>query len=91
LGLIDRLRRVARESKEHMVAIPQKDGTVARFPQSALKEAFLCNLERARGGEHIPPEHPLTTAIRDSTDPKWQNTFFSPVEVSDELPQDLSE
>jgi hypothetical protein len=91
LGLRDRLRKTERESKVHMVAISQKDGTVARFPQSALKEAFLCNLERARGGEHIPPEHPLTTAIKNSPDPKWQGTFFSSPEVSDELPQELFE
>ena len=32
MGLRDRLRRLEREAEEEMFVIPQKDGTVARFP-----------------------------------------------------------
>jgi hypothetical protein len=35
LGLRDRLGRLEREADGNMVFVPQKDGTVKRFPQSA--------------------------------------------------------
>jgi len=63
----------------------------AKFPQSALTEAFLTNVKRVRGGEEVPAEHPLTRAIRNSPDSRWQGTFYAPVAVPEEPVPDLSE
>jgi len=41
MGLRGRLKRLERDARKEMVEIPQRDGTVKRFPQSALMEAFL--------------------------------------------------
>jgi hypothetical protein len=40
VSLESRLRRLEREAQEEMIEIPQRDGTVARFPQSVAAEAF---------------------------------------------------
>jgi hypothetical protein len=51
-------------TRVHTVEIRQEDGTVARFLQSALKEAFAANVRRIRGGEDVPAEYPLTAAAQ---------------------------
>ena len=58
------IRRLEREAEEEMVAIPQPDGTVKRFPQSDLMEAFLSSVDRATGKD--VPYHPLSVAARKS-------------------------
>jgi hypothetical protein len=40
VGLRGRLKRLERAARGEMIEIPQKDGTVARFPQSSAVEAF---------------------------------------------------
>jgi hypothetical protein len=75
MGIGDRVRKLERVSKKDAVHIPQEDGTVKSFPQSALKAAFLTEVDRMRG-EDIP-RHPLTEAVSTSSDPSWSNSFFS--------------
>jgi hypothetical protein len=69
VGLRGRLRRLEREAEGEMVFVPQEDGAVKRFPQSALQEAFVTNMRRLRG-EEVPP-HPLGVAAAGSPDPGW--------------------
>jgi hypothetical protein len=60
-----------------MIAIPQLDGTVKRFPQSAAKEAFFNLIDRMGGGDEAPPEHPLIAAARNSSEPQWSRSFYA--------------
>ncbi len=88
-----RLTRLERDARKEMIEIPQRDGTVKRFPQSAGMEAFMNLMDRLGAGEEAPPEHPLIAAARNSTDPKWSQSFFA-VDDPDEWVQpvpDLSE
>ena len=77
MGLLDRLRRLEREAEEEMIVIPQKDGTVKRFPQSAGIDAFTNLFDRLGAGEDAPPEHPLIEAARNSSEPEWAKSFFA--------------
>ncbi len=90
MALKDRLRRLERHAGGGMVAIPQRDGTPARFPATALQDAFLVNMQRLRG-EDVPP-HPLGVAAAQSPDPEWSRSMFSAdwVEIVTP-PEDLSE
>jgi len=75
MGIGDRVRKLERVSKRDAVYIPQEDGTVKSFPETALKAAFLTEVDRIRGED--VPEHPLTTAADNSSDPNWSNSFFA--------------
>jgi hypothetical protein len=77
VGIRDRVRKLERVSKRDAVHIPQEDGTVNGFPQSALKAAFLTEVDRIRGED--VPEHPLTAAVVTSTGQSWKNSLFSPM------------
>ena len=90
MALKDRLRRLERDAGGGMVSIPQRDGTVKRFPQSALQDSFLANMGRLRGRD-VPP-HPLGVAAAASPDPEWSRSMFSAgwVEIVSP-PEDLSE
>ena len=93
MGLRDKLNRLEREARGEMIEIPQKDRTVARFPASALKDAYLNLMERLGAGEDAPPEHPLLVAVRNTSDPEWQQSGFmceDPDEHTKPIP-DLSE
>ena len=79
MGFRDALRRLERRAEEDMILIPQQDGTVARFPESALQEAFLCAMTRLRGGPDVPPRHPLLEAARNSSDLRWRERYFSDI------------
>jgi hypothetical protein len=81
MGIGDRLRKLERVSKRDAVHIPQEDGTVKSFPQSALQKAFLTEVARMRGED--VPEHPLTKAVRTSSDPNWSNSFFAGMTTAD--------
>ena len=95
------IRRLERASRGEMISIKQLDGSVKRFPQSALAEAFVNNCERLCG-EDIPP-HPLSVAATNSSDPRWRESLaystqyiigpdgieYDPVEHGP--PEDLSE
>src|SRR5215218_4757854 len=74
---------LAAREQEELVVVPQRYGPPARFPTSALKEAYLNLMERMGAAEDAPPEHPLLKAVRNSPDPKWQNSFYF-VEDADE-------
>jgi hypothetical protein len=77
MGLRDKLRRLERASHEEMIEIPQQDGTVARFPRSAGMEAYMNFMDRLGAGEEAPPEHPLIAAARNSSEPKWSESFYA--------------
>ena len=77
MGIGDRLNKLERVAKKDAVHIPQEDGTVKSFPQSALQGAFLNEVRRLRGG--ADPDHPLTKAVSTSSDPNWSGTVFSPM------------
>jgi hypothetical protein len=97
VGIGDRVGKLERVSKRDAVHIPQEDATVKSFPQSALQGAFLNETARMRGED--VPEHPLTTAAANSSDPNWSNSFFSPImgvdrkgnEIDPKDVEDLSE
>ena len=75
LALRDQLRRLQKRVGGGTVAIPQRDGTVARFPEVALQDAFLVNMKRLRG-ENVPP-HPLGLAAAASPDREWARSMYS--------------
>jgi hypothetical protein len=72
-----RLRRLEEEAEAEMLVIPQRDGTVVRFSAHEGMEAYMNLMERLGAGEDAPPEHPLIAAVRNSRDPKWQNSFWA--------------
>ena len=83
------LKNLERQTRGETIAIVQKDGTTARFPTSALKDAFLINVDRICG-EDVEP-HPLSVAIRNAAHREpWHDSFFDMVEVSENV-EDLSE
>ena len=88
MGLRDKLRRLERLSKGEMVVIPAADGTVKRFPKSELLPAFLSGLPTT--GRDVP-EHPLCVAARNSSDPKWRESFYAGSEDTLDRVEDLSE
>jgi hypothetical protein len=91
VGLRGRLRRLERLSEGPVVVIPQPDGTVARFPESELAPAFLNAVARAtRPPWEQPPEHPLVTAARASTNTRWRGSVVDLEPAEGEVP-DLSE
>jgi hypothetical protein len=77
LGLRGRVKRLQRLLTGEYVTIPQKDGSVKRFPESALADAFSNSMERLGAGEDAPPEHPLLEAARNSIDPKWSESVYA--------------
>jgi hypothetical protein len=88
-----RLRRLERASEQDMISIPQQDGTTAKFPRSAYREAFVCALDRIGAGEDAPPRHPLLEAARNSSDPRWRESYFSDIDFEGSTApiEDLSE
>jgi hypothetical protein len=73
----NRVKRLERAVEEEVISIPQKDGTVRRFPQSVGLEAFTNLMDRLGAGEEAPPEHPMIEASRNSSDPKWAESFYA--------------
>ena len=86
-----RLRRLERLAEGNVVSIPQPGGTVMRFPEGALKDAYLNLMSRMSAGEAAPPEHPLLEAARDSADPKWSGSIFATDGDATAPVEDLSE
>ncbi len=89
MGLRDELHRLRREAEGGLISIPQRDGTVRRFPESDLAAAFLNALDRERGED--VPEHPLSSAARNSPDPQWRDSVLVGPEEVPAPPEDLSE
>jgi hypothetical protein len=81
MGLRGRLRKLERDAEEEMIVIPQRDGTVKRFPSSAGMDAYMNLMDRMGAGEDAPPEHPLIEAARNSSERKWSQSFYA---VNDE-------
>jgi hypothetical protein len=81
VGLKDRLKRLEKEAEGEMMVVPLRDGTVARFPQSACAEALVSLLDGR--------DHPLARAARDSSDPEWTSSFYCSFPM--EEVEDLSE
>jgi hypothetical protein len=76
MGLLGKVKRLERAAQEEMIVIPQTDGTVKRFPQSAGIDAYMNFMDRLGTGEDAPSEHPLIAAARNSSEPKWSKSFF---------------
>ena len=91
MGIRARLSRLYKEAEGNVVSIPQPGGTVRRFPESALKDAYLNVCDRIGAGEDAPPEHPLIEAARNSTDPEWSGSIFATDGDATEPVEDLSE
>ena len=92
MGLRDELRRLEREAREKMIEIPQQDGTVTCFPQSAVAEAYMNLMHRPGAGEDASPEHPLIEAARNSSEPKWSGSFYATNDEGSTAPvEDLRE
>jgi hypothetical protein len=90
MGLKDQLRRLQKRVGGGTVKIPQPGGTVARFPATALQEAFLINMQRLRG--EAVPAHPLAVAAAQSPDLEWSRSMYSATWVEIVTPpEDLSE
>ncbi len=84
-----RVRRLERLAEGNTVTILQPDGPPARFPESALRDAYV-NAFRRGCGEDLE-EHPLSSAARNSPDPQWRGSVVAgPEEVPDHV-EDLSE
>ena len=87
------MRRLERAARGEMAEIPQRDGTVKRFPKSDLAPAYLDAFDRAVGrSDPTEPEHPLCVAARNSSDPTWRDSFYASGSESETGPiEDLSE
>jgi hypothetical protein len=95
MGLRGRLTRLERDARKEMVEIPQRDGTVKRFPQRALMEAILYLVDAAVGRSPRAEEPEIFGALRNAREPaqKWMGSFyFDPAEFRAAEPvPDLSE
>ncbi|MDQ3911273.1 MAG: hypothetical protein M3305_05790 [Actinomycetota bacterium] len=90
MGLRRWIKRLEHDAEEDMIEIPLQGSGVARFPESALPEAYLRNMDilRAKIGGASPPEpHPLQIALRNAAQyEKWHDSYtdgleeFGPVE-----------
>jgi hypothetical protein len=84
VGLRDKMRRLERAAEGEVIVIPQAGGTVKRFPTSALKDAFLVNVDRICGKDVEP--HPLSVAIQNAAHREpWHDSFFDMVEVGENV------
>jgi hypothetical protein len=77
MGFRGRLRRLERDAEEEMIVIPQQDGAVKRFPQSAGMDAYMNLMDRLGAGEDAPPEHPLIAAARNSSEREWSESIYA--------------
>jgi hypothetical protein len=93
MSLRRQLRRLERLAEGDIISIPQQNGPPARFPRSALEEAFLNAIARLKGGPDVPPRHPLLKAAANSTDPRWRESYFRDIDCPDAPTplEDLSE
>ena len=83
MGLRGWLRRLERGAREEVIVIPQRDGTVARFPQSVAAEAFLALCEGR--------DHPLLQAARNSSDLSFSGGVYATDPTEMRNVEDLSE
>ena len=76
-NLNSRLRKAEAELTREMITIPQRDGTLRRFPSGAGEEALLNFIDRIGAGEDAPPELLMIEAARNSSEPRWAGSFFA--------------
>ena len=95
MGLRRRLKRLERDARKELIEIPQRDGTIKRFPQSALMGAFHYLVDVAVGDASTTEEPEIFGALRNAREPaqKWMGTFyFDPADIAAAEPvPDLSE
>jgi hypothetical protein len=92
VGLRGWIKRLERDARGEMVAIPQPDGSVARFPEAKLAPAFLDAFDRTVGrSDPSEPLHPLCVAAGNSSDPTWRESFYASGEGQTGEVEDLSE
>jgi len=89
------IRRLEHSAREETIEIPQEDGTVKRFPQSAAKDALVNLVDRMGAGEDAPPEHPMIAAVRNSSEPQGAQSFYAAnsedwTDPIEDLSEDLS-
>jgi hypothetical protein len=77
------IKRLEHAAREEEVSIPLEDGTEARFPHTALQEAFVHEMGRLTG-EHSLNPHPLTIAATNSSDPNLRNSALASLTGTDE-------
>ena len=83
------LKSLERQTRGKEIRILQTDGSIARFSEADLKDAFLVNVDRLRG-EDVPP-HPLSLAVQNAVRrEEWHDSFYDYVDVTEDL-EDLSE
>lgn len=82
MGLRRWIRRLEASAREEMLEVPQRDGTVRRFPQSAGAEALVSILDGR--------DHPLAVAARNSPTPEWAGSFYNSCPIDPDS-EDLSE
>jgi hypothetical protein len=87
------VRRLERGARKEMISLPQKDGTIKRFPRQAAKDAYLNAMIRLGAGEDAPESHPLLVAARNSTEAWWRESVYAAGADEDwtEPVEDLSE
>jgi len=86
------VKRLEQAARGEMVEIPQKDGSVKRFPSSAVQDAYLSAYALALGQAKPVDEHPMLDALRNSSDPQWRTMWDDLLEVArDDPAEDLSE
>jgi hypothetical protein len=84
MGFRGRLTRLESDARKELVEIPQRDGTVKRFPRRALMEAFLYLVDAAVGRSPRAEEPEIFGALRSARGPaqKWMGAFyFDPAEI----------
>ncbi len=89
------MKRLEHAADEELITVLLRDGTVERFPSSALEEAFLRNVDflRARAnGEPLPEPHPLQLALQNAARREpWHEALFDMLEAGGGPVEDLSE
>jgi hypothetical protein len=92
-GIRSWVKRLERASRKEEISIPQRDGSIRRFPKSAAKDAYLNATLRLGAGEDAPPPHPLLLAAKNSTVDWWRESVYASgaQEAWTEPVEDLSE
>jgi hypothetical protein len=70
------LRRLERLAEEEVIIVPQRDGTVRRFPRETGEEALINLMDRPGAGKDAPPEHPMIETVRNSSEPAWGGALW---------------
>lgn len=77
-----RLRFLEQAAREDVLEVPQADGTVRTFGKAEAPAALVSLIDGR--------DHPLAEAARNSSDPRWANSFYADIPIGDAA-EDLSE